>query len=73
MLPYSREGIATAHIASNVLRGVAVEDFTPEHGMREAPDFMLDSKQFSVCLGMHDIDEAILIGATLLRDQAMFF
>ena len=72
MLFYRHERIATTRIASHVLQGVPIQDFTPEHRVREAPDFMLDRKQLATRLGVRDIDEAILIRATLLRDQAMF-
>src|SRR4029453_5738217 len=72
MLPYCHERIATPRIASHVLQGVPIQDFTPEHRVREAPDFMLNRKQLATRLGVRDIDEAILIRATLLRDQATF-
>src|SRR5882724_1091031 len=72
MLRYRHECIATTRIASHVLQGVPIQDFTPEHRVREAPDFMLNRKQLAARLGVRDIDEAILIRATLLRDQAMF-
>src|SRR5215813_8823854 len=72
ILPYSRQRIATTHITSNILHGVPVQDFTSEHGVCEAPDFMLDREQLAARLRMRDITEAILIRAALLRDQVMF-
>ena len=70
-LGHGGEGIAPTCIAANVLRRITVEDLTPEHGVREAPNLVLDGEQLATRLGMHDLNKSILIGAAFLSHQVM--